>query len=59
MLAKTDEICRAVESMTVQMQEIADESTTAVHVVKEPEAHTKNPEKGMTSNVLSAIKAAC
>lgn len=36
-LAKTDQICRAAESMTVQMKEIVDESTAAVHMVKEPE----------------------
>ena len=50
MLTKTDEICRAAESMTVQMREIADESTAAVHVVKEPETQKKNPDKGKTTS---------
>ena len=50
LLAKTDQICRAAESMTVQMKEIADESTAAVHMVKEPETQKKNPDKSKTTS---------
>ena len=47
-LAKTDEICRAAESMAVQMKMITDESLAETNVVKDPEIHKKHPNKSTT-----------
>ena len=50
-LAKTDQICRAAESMTVQMKEIAEESVAVVHTVKEPaETQKRNLDKSKTAS---------
>ena len=44
-LDKTDEICRAAESMAVQMKAITDESVAETNVVKDPEIQKKHPNK--------------
>ena len=50
-LAKTDQICRAAKSMTVQMKEIAEESVTVVHTVKEPaKTQKRNLDKSKTAS---------
>ena len=47
-LSKMDEICRAAESMAVQIQVITDESSVEANVVKDPQIQKKHPNKGTT-----------
>ena len=49
-LAKTDEICRAAESMSLQMKIVEENSSTSVNAVKSGKEQSRQPESDKTAH---------